>query len=1252
MLSPSRVFRISFLGIILCLFISLSLFAQDLQDPTPSPQKQQLIKDRDRLLAKATTLARARKFAEGMAVMQEVLSIEKKIYGPSHANVLIRLEWLATRFELLENWKSARQALQEIADIQDKLYGKEGWQTQDAQRAIKDLEFRQRLTLQERQLLHQATQLNLQVLQLHQQGQSTSAIPLALKVMDIRQSTLGKKHTQYAISLINLAEVYHAQGEFIKALPLLKEARTVYKEVLGEKHPQYAISLNNLAGLYVSQGEYGKALALHMQAMELRKEVLGEKHSDYANSLNNIALIYSTQGEVEKALPLLKKASVIYKEVFGEKHPNYTTCLNNLAMLYEAQGDYGTALPLYQRAMTLIKEVLGEKNPQYAFSLVGLATLYLSQGEYGKALPLYQQALSLRQEVLGPQHPDYAFSLSLLARLYAAQKEYHKALPLYQQALTIRLQVLGKRHPDYASSLSALAGVYSFLGEYDKAIPLLNQAREIYKDVFGEKHPNYADLLNHFAWLYYSQGEFEKALQQSQKVSAIYKDIFGEKHPFYVTSLNNLAGMYEAQREYENALTLYQQAMALQEEALGKLHPQYALSLNNMAGVYYHKKDFKKAVKYLLKGANVSLKVRLQVAQEGFQRAAHTSEHLHLAILAGLLARKGEVTEAWDWLEQSLGRATFDEVTAKDNRTQEEQVRLEQLQGSIQQTEQRLKKLTALPKLSEDQKKIQNRMLDQQRRHYSQLAKLYAQLEEKYGITEGKSYSLKQIQSALSDDTAFLTWIDALQEHWAVLVRSTGKPIFVSMKANNQAWAKEDLTLPTTLYSKLQTHRNNFTEIKPLLEKLRKQRIEPLSEYLNGIEHVIVLPSALMDKIPMDLLLPTKKVSRAPSATMYAYLQQQEKAKGNRLLALGDPIFDPQAEFKEKPLPDSGILITSVVVNSMADKAGLKVEHVLLKYAGMDLNTVDDLQKAMASVQGKKEVRIKVWNEGKEFEKVIPTGRLGVVLARQPAKIALQNRRKQHWQIVSRGDNWIPLPGTRIEVNTIAKLMDENQREILFDSVASEQQLHQLASTDKLKEFKYLHFATHGDVNHYLPMESALILSRDKLKANVTELKPNEPYLDGRLTAKEVALHWTLDADLVTLSACNSGLGKHATGEGYMGFSQSFLIRGARSVVLSLWSVDDTATALLMSRFYENLIKNSMSKIDALQEAKNWLQTLPRSKVEKLIAGMTQGVVRSHRGKGFKVPLLKEVPMTEKKDDAPYAHPYYWSAFILIGDPK
>jgi len=131
---------------------------------------------------------------------------------------------------------------------------------------------------------------------------------------------------------------------------------------------------------------------------------------------------------------------------------------------------------------------------------------------------------------------------------------------------------------------------------------------------------------------------------------------------------------------------------------------------------------------------------------------------------------------------------------------------------------------------------------------------------------------------------------------------------------------------------------------------------------------------------------------------------------------------------------------------------------------------------------------------------------------------------------------------------------------------------------------------------------------------------------DGLLTADEIVSELELNADLVTLSACETGLGARVVGEGYVGFAQALLQAGARSVVVSLWKVDDRATALLMRRFYENLrgeyadersgqVGEPMAKAGALQEAKSWLRSY-----------------------------------TDERGQRPYEHPYYWSAFVLIGD--
>jgi CHAT domain-containing protein len=129
------------------------------------------------------------------------------------------------------------------------------------------------------------------------------------------------------------------------------------------------------------------------------------------------------------------------------------------------------------------------------------------------------------------------------------------------------------------------------------------------------------------------------------------------------------------------------------------------------------------------------------------------------------------------------------------------------------------------------------------------------------------------------------------------------------------------------------------------------------------------------------------------------------------------------------------------------------------------------------------------------------------------------------------------------------------------------------------------------------------------------------------------------------------------SGEGFVGFTQALLMSGTRSVCLSLWKVDDTATALLMQRFYSNLLgrapglNSPMPKAEALREAKFWLRGLRRAEVLALTAEMSGGADRS-KGAKARPPAELAAPIPAGVDnDRPYAHPNFWDAFVLAGDP-
>jgi hypothetical protein len=424
------------------------------------------------------------------------------------------------------------------------------------------------------------------------------------------------------------------------------------------------------------------------------------------------------------------------------------------------------------------------------------------------------------------------------------------------------------------------------------------------------------------------------------------------------------------------------------------------------------------------------------------------------------------------------------------------------------------------------------------------------------------------------------------------------------------------------------------------------------------VTHLIVLPSPALAGVPIEAILearpagaPRYRVSYAPSGTILAWLQERRRSDRNdpaqprRLLAVGDPV--PRSVAQQNVAgpapPDYGLLVHAVQPSSTAAAAGLQSGDVLLAYAGAKLASRDELQK---HIQGSGttavDVPVVLWREGKTLNLILKPGPLGVDLnTKSAAEVILAQRDGDALLRRTRGATFTPLPGTRREVQSIAALFEKS--DVFLASDASEQTLDDLREHDRLKQYSVIHLATHGKIDDVSPMNSRLLLSQDRLPDPVSA-SIDQPFYDGAITAGEVMSTWKLDADLVTLSACQSGLGRQSGGEGFVGFSQALFLAGARSLVLSLWEVDDRATSLLMTRFYQNWLgkrpglDKPMPKDESLREAKLWLRGLTTNDVDSALDRIGRGEPRPKQ--------------SEAVAGHPFEHPHYWAAFILMGDPS
>lgn len=193
-----------------------------------------------------------------------------------------------------------------------------------------------------------------------------------------------------------------------------------------------------------------------------------------------------------------------------------------------------------------------------------------------------------------------------------------------------------------------------------------------------------------------------------------------------------------------------------------------------------------------------------------------------------------------------------------------------------------------------------------------------------------------------------------------------------------------------------------------------------------------------------------------------------------------------------------------------------------------------------------------------------------------------------------RGFSFVRLPYTRDEVLAISNLFPLDQRHVYLGAEAREETV----KSEKLDDFRFIHFATHSFLDEIRPGRSGILLSRAPQSLE-----------DGILQMGEI-MRLKMNADLVTLSACSTGLGKLVNGEGVLGLTRAFFYAGARNVAVLLWNVNDFATATLMVSFYRHL---------------------------------TRGVPESEALRQAKLSLLhSSQPL--------WHHPYFWAAFVIEGE--
>ncbi|NMG60685.1 CHAT domain-containing protein [Geitlerinema sp. P-1104] len=697
-------------------------------------------------------------------------------------------------------------------------------------------------------------------------------------------------------------------------------------------------------------------------------------------------------------------------------------------------------------------------------------------------------------------------------------------------------------------------------GRYQEAMPLAQRGLEILKNALGESHPSVAASLNNLAELYRAQGNYHAAEPLFLSSLEISETALGESHPDVATSLNNLALLYRAQGNYDAAEPLYLRSLEIRETALGESHPDVAQSLNNFAVLYQAQGDTSQSLSFLQRGLEIeetNLAQNLAIGSEARKQAyvatltgrTHQTLSLHLQ---DALDHPGAARLALTTVLRRKGRildaVTETQLLLRDNLSPELTPLLDEYTNAQTQLATRL-----YAGLGDQDPDIYRSEIDALRQRVEQLENDLSRRSAEFRVAT-EPVEIDAVQALIPADAALVELVqyfpfDFTSNNWespryaAYILHASGDPQAVDLG--------DAETIDNAAFAFLNATQvpNSEQRVQTTGRQLDELLMAPIRPLLGNATHLLLSPDGQLNLIPFAALVDEENRYLVES------YQLTHLTTGRDLLRLQNP----------RPSRQPPVLFANP------------------NYDDADTSAVMQVAQATRG----------------------------------------ESQRSMEIEDLQFGE----LPGTQREVEAIAPLLDNPI--VLTEAEATENALKQVQAPS------ILHLATHGfflqDVEFVPPaagtrgdIELVTAGGSGSLAAPPSDRPRSRenPLLrsglafagfnsrdsegeDGVLTALEAVGLDLRGTRLVVMSACETGVGDVANGEGVYGLRRAFVMAGAESQLMSLWKVADEETADLMGDYYQRLLAGE-GRSEALREVQlDWLS----------------------RG----------------------AHPYYWASFLFSG---
>jgi CHAT domain-containing protein/Flp pilus assembly protein TadD len=992
-----------------------------------------------------------------------------------------------------------------------------------------------------------------------------------------------------------LAESAFAEGMDLEAqrtAESLRRAIAKYEESLGPfrvagDNDREGAVFHRLGSIHSSFGDNRKAIDYFNQSLPHRRAA-GDRGGE-ADTLDSIGSAYNALGEKLKALEYYNQ-SLQLKVALGNRGKEALT-LSNIGSIYNSLGDKQKALDYYNRALSL-RRAVGDRGGE-AVTLNNLGGLYDSLGERQKALECYNQSLPLRRAV-GDRRGE-ATTLNNMGALYNSLGESQKALDNYNQALSL-MRAAGDRRGE-ATMLNNIGVVYGALGDNQKALDYYNLSLPLGRAV-GDREGE-AVTLNNIGSVYDSLGDRQKALERHHQSLSLMRAI-GDRRGEAIT-LNYIGLVYGALGDNQKALDYHNQALTL-TRAVGDRSKE-ASALNNLGLVYRALGDNQRA----LDSHNRALPLARAVGDRGCEAAA-------LLGIARIESADGKLFEARATIESALNI-----IESLRTKVVSPELRSSYFESAKKYYEFSVDLLMRLHKLRPDEGYDRAALQTAERARARSLLERLAEssLEIRSGVDPAlveRERSLRRLLSAKTERQMRLLNGKHTDEQAAEVANE------INALTSQYQDVEAEIRAKSPRYAAL-------TQPRPLnSQEIQRQALDDrtlLLEYFLGAERsylwAVSASSVKGYELPKradieEAALRVKKLLTARATRDEGESPERRRARiaeaearywpeAARLsqMILGPAVSDltdrrlaivPDGELQDVafgalPTPQaSGPGKYDSAAPRSADLQPLIVGHEIVNLPSVSALAV--LRKETAGRRpAAKTVAVladPVFDKDDERIKLTIIDESKKESASEAGAPAAGDLTRATEEVMGADGAISRLPFSRAEAEAILSVAPKASSLRALDFNAS----RATATSAELSQYRIVHFATHGLLNRTHPELSGVVLSLvDRLG------KPQ----DGFLQLHDV-YNLDLPAELVVLSACQTGLGKSVWGEGLVGLTRGFMYAGARRVVASLWGVQDSATAELMKRFYGAMLgEKQMRPAEALRAAQveMWKRTRWRS---------------------------------------------------------